>query len=194
MDRDRLLDFHEEPVPAGASPWLEGFGPSRDLTIVEPDPRWPQDFEALRVIIAGALGASAVRVDHVGSTSVPGLPAKPIVDVDVVVPDPDDEKGYVPALEAAGLVLAVREPWWQGHRLFRYAAPRANVHVFGPEAAEPVRHRIFRDWLRTHPDDRDLYADAKRAAAVAGGHVMEYNARKQAVLREILVQAINGAG
>lgn len=192
MDRERLLDFSEAPVPAGASPWVEGFEPGTDLTIAEADPRWVTDFEALRALIVGALGPS-VRVEHVGSTSVPGLPAKPIVDVDVIVPDPDDEPAYVPALEAVGLVLAVREPWWQGHRLLRCAEPRANVHVFGPEAPEPVRHRIFRDWLRTYPDDRDRYAAAKRAAAAGGGHVMEYNARKQDVLREILVRAIDSS-
>ncbi|MFO6451898.1 GrpB family protein [Aeromicrobium sp. LTX1] len=77
--------------------------------------------------------------------------------------------------------------------MLRSADPRANVHVFGPEATEPVRHRVFRDWLRTHPDDRDRYAAAKRAAAAGGGHVMEYNARKQAVLREILVRAIEAS-
>ncbi|WP_313408570.1 GrpB family protein [Aeromicrobium sp.] len=194
MDRERLLDFSEPPVPEGASPWVAGFGPSRDLTITDHQPRWAEDFEALASRITDALGSTALHIEHVGSTSVPGLPAKPIIDVGVAVPDSDEEAAYVPAFEAAGFVLAVREPWWQGHRLFRCPEPRANVHVFGAEAAEPHRHRIFRDWLRSHPQDRDRYADAKRAAAAAGGHVMEYNARKQAVLREILVRAINAAG
>ena len=194
MDRDRLLEFDDDAPPPGASPWVPGFGPGRDLTIVEHDPGWAAQYADLERRVRRALGAVALRVEHVGSTSVPGLPAKPIIDVDVTVPDPDDEDAYVPALEAAGFVLAVREPWWQGHRMFRHDEPRANVHVFGPEAAEPYRHRIFRDRLREHPQDRERYAAAKRAAAAGGGHVMEYNARKQEVLREIVVRAITGAG
>lgn len=190
MDRDRLLDLRQPEVPDGESPWREGFGPGRDLTIAPPDPRWADDFTWLRDLVAGALGSTALSIEHVGSTSVPDLAAKPIVDVCVVVPDPDDEAAYAPALQAAGLDWAVREPWWEGHRLFRSAVPRANVHVFGPESAEPVRMRIFRDWLRAHPDDRARYEASKRAAAVGGGHVMEYNARKQEVLRAILVRAV----
>lgn len=193
MDRARLLDLTATPVPEGRSPWVEGFGPGRDLTIAEPDARWAEDFERLRTRITAAVGGTALLVEHVGSTSVPDLPAKPIVDVSVIVPDPDDEAAYVPALESAGFVLAVREPWWEGHRMLRSAEPRANVHVFGPEAAEPARQRIFRDWLREHPEDRRRYAEAKRAAAAAGGHVMEYNARKQQVLREILLRAIEAS-
>ncbi|SKB05885.1 GrpB family protein [Aeromicrobium choanae] len=193
MDRARLLDLTAPAVPEGLSPWVEGFGPGRDLTIAEPDPRWVEDFERLRSRIVDAIGATALLVEHVGSTSVPDLPAKPIVDVSVIVPDADDEAAYVPALESAGLVLAVREPWWEGHRMLRSAEPRANVHVFGPAAQEPARQRIFRDWLRAHPADRRRYAEAKRAASAAGGHVMEYNAHKQQVLREILVRAIEAS-
>ncbi len=193
MDRERLLDFTEPTVPDGASPWLEGFGPGRDLTIVDHDPGWAADFELLSGRITETLGPAALQIAHVGSTSVPGLPAKPIVDVDLIVADPDREAAYVPALEAAGFVLAVREPWWQQHRLFRHVDPRANVHVFGPDAVEPVRHRIFRDWLRSHPQDGIRYAEAKRAAADEGGHVMEYNARKQQVLREIVVRAVEAS-
>lgn len=190
MDRDRLLDLRVPDVPAGESPWRPGFGPGRDLTIAEHDPRWADDFASLRDLVAGALGPAALSIEHVGSTSVPGLAAKPIVDVCVLVDDPEDETAYAPALEAAGLDWAVREPWWEGHRLFRSADPKANVHVFGPGSTEPARMRIFRDWLREHPDDRARYEAAKRAAAAGGGHVMEYNARKQAVLREILVRAV----
>lgn len=193
MDRDRLLEFEDVAVPEGESPWVEGFGPGLDLTIAAHDPRWADDYAELAGLVRQALG-EGVDVEHVGSTSVPGLPAKPIIDVVVRMPDSEDEASYVPALEQAGFVLAVREPWWQGHRLFRHGEPRANVHVFGPEAAEPERMRIFRDWLRMHPGDRERYADAKRAAAAQGGHVMEYNARKQDLLREILVRAITQAG
>jgi GrpB-like predicted nucleotidyltransferase (UPF0157 family) len=129
---------------------------------------------------------------------VAGLPAKPIIDIDLTVADSADEAAYVPALENAGFRLVVREPWWQEHRCFVHDEPRCNLHVFPPDAAEPVRHRIFRDWLRTHPDDLALYRDSKLAAAAAanaaGEHVMEYNARKESVIREIYDRAFRAAG
>jgi GrpB-like predicted nucleotidyltransferase (UPF0157 family) len=135
----------------------------------------------------------------VGSTSVPGLPAKPIIDIDLLVADPGREQDYVPALEAAGFTLVIREPWWYGHRALRAdEPPRSNLHVFGFDSPEPVRHRIFRDWLRGNPDDRDRYAGIKRQAAseanARGEHVMEYNARKEQVIREIYQRAFAAAG
>ena len=69
-----------------------------------------------------------------------------------------------------------------------------NLHIFGPDSPELVRHRLFRDWLRTHPDDRMLYEQAKRAAIPDGGPVMAYNARKQPVIREIYGRAFAAAG
>ena len=92
----------------------------------------------------------------------------------------------------------VREPWWQEHRCLRHEVPRCNLHVFSPDAAEPIRHRIFRDWLREHPEDLALYREAKTNAAAAanaaGEHVMEYNARKEPVIREIYDRAFRAAG
>jgi GrpB-like predicted nucleotidyltransferase (UPF0157 family) len=137
-------------------------------------------------------------LEHVGSTAVPGLPAKPVIDIDLAVADADDEDAYVPDLAAAGFTLRIREPWWYGHRMLRADQPRANLHVFAPDSPEPVRHRIFRDWLRQDADDRDLYASTKAEAAKAanalGEHVMQYNARKQAVVREIYARAFAAAG
>jgi len=196
MTPERLLDFSagEKQPPDGISAWLPGFGPSTDLTIADPDPRWGRDYDLLARRIATTLGAVASEIDHVGSTSVPGLPAKPIIDIVIVVADTDDEAAYAPALAAAGFVHVVREPWWHGHRLFRHEDPRANVHVFGPDCVEVARMRIFRDWLRTHPDDLETYRQAKIAAAAGGGHVMEYNERKQQVLRDIIRRAVTTAG
>jgi GrpB-like predicted nucleotidyltransferase (UPF0157 family) len=105
---------------------------------------------------------------HVGSTAVQGLPAKSIIDVDLIVADPNDEPSYVPALENVGFELRVREPWWFGHRVLRHADPSCHLHVFGYDSPEIVKHRIFRDWLRANPMDRDLYADTKREAAAKG--------------------------
>ncbi|MCL2543869.1 MAG: GrpB family protein [Nocardioidaceae bacterium] len=190
---------HEAPgPPAGASPWVGDARPSTDVRVVTADPAWPETYAEVALGIREALGGVVVALDHVGSTSVPGLVAKPITDVCLVVGDPGDEAAYVPALVAAGYVHRVREPWWQGHRLLRLAEPAVHLHVFGPDAAEPVRMRIFRDWLRDHPEDLRRYAAAKREAArattAAGEHMMDYNARKQAVVREIYDRAFRAAG
>jgi GrpB-like predicted nucleotidyltransferase (UPF0157 family) len=133
--------------------------------------------------------ATQLQLEHVGSTSVPGLAAKPVIDIDLTVADPGREQDYVSALETIGFRLAIREPWWYGHRVLRMDEPPCNLHVFGFDSPELVRHRIFRDWLRGNPDQRDCYAAAKREAAseanAGGEHVMQYNARKQQAIREI---------
>ena len=195
---DEIVRFDDGSVPLGESPWVGTAEPVRDIEIVPSDPAWPQTYEALAVIIRGALGDRALSLQHVGSTSVPGLPAKPIIDIDLVVADSAEEASYVPALEGAGFVLRVREPWWYEHRCFAFAQPRCNLHVFSRDSAESARTVIFRDWLRTNAADRDLYRDAKLAAAAQananGEHVMEYNARKQSVIREIYDRAFRAAG
>lgn len=152
----------------------------------------------LAAVITEALGDSALAVEHVGSTSVPGLLAKPVIDIDLTVADSRDEQAYVLALERRGFVLVIREPWWYEHRCLRREEPGCNLHVFSPECAETERHRIFRDWLRCHPEDRSLYAAAKTAAAAetraSGGHTMDYNARKEFVVREIYDRAFRALG
>src|SRR5262249_17684668 len=119
-------------------------------------------------------------------------------DIDLTVADPGREQDYVPTLETIGFRLTIREPWWYGHRLLEADEPRCNVHVFGFDSPELVKHRIFRDWLRGNPGERDRYAAAKREAAsranAAGEHVMQYNARNQQVIREIYHRAFVAAG
>lgn len=196
--RHDIVTFHDPPVPEGASPWVAGAGPSWSVDVVDPDPAWPAAFDAVAARVRGALGWRALVVEHVGSTAVPGLPAKPVIDVDLVVADPADEAAYVPALEAEGFVLRVREPWWFGHRVLRGADPVSHVHVFGPDSPEVVKHRLFRDWLRGNPDERARYAAAKReastAASAAGEHGMQYNARKERTVREIHHRAFEAMG
>ncbi|GAB1209918.1 grpb/dephospho-CoA kinase [Aspergillus pseudonomiae] len=164
--------------------------PQKLIEIVEPDPTWPESFANIARRIADALGNRLLSIEHVGSTSVPGLPAKAVIDVDVVVADPTAEDSYVPALETAGFQFLLREPGWHEHRLFGFNDPYANIHIFSPNSAELIRHRLFRDWLRNHEDDRRSYADVKRQAAaasrLAGETVMEYNARKEFVILDIL--------
>ena len=113
---------------------------------------------------------------------------------DVALADPADEPAYVPALEAIGYVLVIREPSWHQHRCLQRAAPRVNLHVFGPDCPENIRHRMFRDWLRDHDDDRDRYAQAKHAAARGVDQVADYNLRKQAVIRDIYERMFRAAG
>jgi GrpB-like predicted nucleotidyltransferase (UPF0157 family) len=196
--REEIITFDETPIPPGESPWVPGRGPAVGVEIAEPDPIWTQWYDELGARIRGALGWRLLGLEHVGSTAVPGLPAKPIIDIDLTVADPADEEGYVPALERAGFELRVREPWWYGHRMLKAAEPHGNLHVFGYDSPELVRHRLFRDWLCGNPDDRDRYAQAKRDAAAAanarGEHGMQYNARKEQVVREIYQRAFVASG
>ena len=196
--RAEIVLFDDSPPPPGADAWVPGAAPAAGIEVTGPDPAWPRQYRDLAARIRGVLGWRALQLEHVGSTSVPGLAAKPVIDIDLTVADPDREQDYVPALETIGFRLVIREPWWYRHRALVSDEPRCNLHVFGYESPEPVRHRIFRDWLRGNPDDRDRYAAAKRQAAAeanAGGeHVMQYNARKQQVIRDIYHRAFIATG
>lgn len=195
---EEIVRHHDDETPPGANPWVAGASPLTGIEIVAPDPDWPVRYDELAARVRRALGWRVLELDHIGSTSVPGLPAKPIIDACLVIADPAAETAYVPPLEAEGFVLRVREPWWHEHRVLRHEAPWCNLHVFGPTSPEPIRHRIFRDWLRGNPDDLALYRDTKIAAAAAanaaGEHTMQYNARKQQVIREIHDRAFRAAG
>jgi GrpB-like predicted nucleotidyltransferase (UPF0157 family) len=125
---------------------------------------------------------------------VPGLPAKPIVDMVLEVPDSADEPAYVPHLETQGYVLRIREPDWFEHRLLKGPEPEVHLHVFSGGCEEVDRMLLFRDWLRSHPGDRDLYATAKRELARRGWKYMQqYADAKTAVVREIMARAEAGA-
>lgn len=134
----------------------------REIVIVDYDGQWPARFELERDRIRCALGARARRVEHIGSTSVPGLAAKPVVDVLVTVADADDEAAFAGSLEDAGYVLRVREP---GHRMFRTPSRNVHVHVWGDTDPEVDRHLAFRDRLRASPSDRADYQRLKRELA-----------------------------
>jgi len=192
------VSFDDSPPPPGADPWVLGAVPATGIEVTDPDPGWPQQYDDLAARIREALGWRALQLEHVGSTAVPGLPAKRIIDIDLTVADPERERDYIPALEMVGFRLVIREPWWYGHRALVADEPRCNLHVFGFDSPEPVRHRIFRDWLRGNPAERDRYAATKRQAAseanASGNHVMQYNARKQQLIREIYHRAFVAAG
>lgn len=135
------------------------------ITLVEYATRWPELFEREANRVRSALGNKALWVEHVGSTSVPGLCAKPIIDMLLVVADSTDEPSYVPALEEAGYLLQVREPEWFEHRLFKEPDIDINLHVFSVGTSEVERMLRFRDWLRANDTDRDNYAHTKRSLA-----------------------------
>jgi GrpB-like predicted nucleotidyltransferase (UPF0157 family) len=165
------------------------------VVVTEYDPRWPEWFATNKSKIEAALGQIALSVEHTGSTSVPGLPAKPIIDVLLQVPDSAAEPTYVPALEAAGYTLRIREPEWLEHRCFhvRGGSHDVNLHVFSPRYAAEEIHRIlaFRDWLRTHSDDRDRYAAVKRELSTRDWrYVQDYADAKTPVVEEILAKAL----
>ena len=161
------------------------------VELVPYDPAWPDRYADLSASIRSVLGDRILRIEHVGSTSVPGLSAKPILDVLLVVADPADEAAYVPALEGAGYALRIREPdWWQ-HRMLRRDAPAVHLHVFGP-AAQPEIDRMvrFRDRLRAVTSDRDEYERAKRELATrTWRYVQDYADAKSAVVEAILARA-----
>lgn len=162
----------------------------------EPDPAWPHLFAADAGGIRSALGRTALAIDHVGSTSVPGLPAKPIIDILVQVPDSSAEDAYVPALEEIGYLLQIREPDWLEHRVLyqrtgRGAAHDINLHVLSPGLGDEEIARLLglRDWLRSHPEDRDRYAAVKRELAGRRWRfVQDYADAKSDIVEEILAK------
>jgi len=166
---------------------LIGGRETRPIVIVEHDPAWARRFEQLRPPLLAALADVAARVDHIGSTAVPGLAAKPIVDVQVAVADPDREELFLPALEQLGYVLRVREP---GHRMLRTPQLDVHVHVWRAGGEDERRHLLFRDWLRRSADDRARYEALKRRLAAREWEDMNaYADAKAPVIGEISARA-----
>ena len=167
---------------------------SAPLEVRDYDPAWPGAYarEASRVV--AALGDRVVLLEHVGSTSVPGLPAKPIIDMILEVADSSDEAAYVPDLEAAGYALRIREPSWFEHRMLRDPDRTVHLHVFSAGCPETGRMVRFRDHLRASAADRDLYAATKRElAAREWKYMQQYADAKSGVVAEIMARATASA-
>lgn len=163
------------------------------IQIIDYDPQWPRLFEYEAERIRTALGDRVLLLEHVGSTSVPGLAAKPRIDILLAVQDSSNEPAYVPSLEAAGYVLRIREPDWYEHRLFNRADTALNLHVFSAGCPEINRMLLFRDWLRHNPSDRQLYENTKRELARREWkYTQNYADAKSAVVEEILVRSQRG--
>ncbi|WP_409058488.1 GrpB family protein [Streptomyces sp. SYP-A7185] len=170
------------------------------VTLREYDSRWPTVFAREAARIRERLGHVEHRIEHVGSTSVPDLPAKPVVDLLLTVPDPGDEARYVPALESLGFTLVIREPEWYEHRVLRRhdldpSVDSANLHVLPEGCEEATRMLRFRDHLRTTPADRNLYANTKRALSRRTWEYMQnYADAKTEVVTAILTRAMAEGG
>jgi GrpB-like predicted nucleotidyltransferase (UPF0157 family) len=159
------------------------------VVLADPDPAWADWYAREEDRIRAALGGRALQVEHVGSTSVPDLAAKPVIDVVLVVLNSADEASYVPDLESAGYRLQFREPCWEEHR-FLVDEPGVQIHVFSPGSVEVERMLLFRDRLRASSADRELYERTKRRLAAARwAYVQDYADAKSAVVEEILARA-----
>jgi GrpB-like predicted nucleotidyltransferase (UPF0157 family) len=140
--------------------------------------------------VRGVLGDRALRIEHAGSTSVPGLAAKPVIDIVLVVADSADEEAYARALESAGYPLRIREPDWYEHQMFKGPDTEINLHVFSSGCSEIDRMLLFRDWLGNNADDRELYARTKLSLAQQEWEsVQNYADAKTRVIEEILERA-----
>lgn len=164
------------------------------ITLVDYDPQWPRLFEREAHRIRGALGGRVVLLEHAGSTSVPRVAAKPIIDIVLEVADSADEAAYVPALEAAGYTLRIREPDRFEQRVFKGPDTNVNLHVFSAGCPETARVLAFRDHLRAHDGDRELYERTKRdLAGRTWKYVQNYADAKSEVIAEIMSRATGAA-
>ncbi len=176
------------------NPWVSGSPIPEAIEIAVHSPNWSKLFDANKRRIAEALPGIARNIEHVGSTAVPLLAAKPIIDIDLIVDDPSCEEAYVTRLTALGYVLTVREPSWYQHRMLRHDRPRINLHVFGRNCPEHARHLLFRDWLCDHPEHRTRYAQIKEEARIGTVTVQDYNRKKQTVVRAIYREIFESRG
>ncbi len=154
---------------------------------------WPSQFSRLAGRVRQALGEKVLLLEHVGSTSIEGMPAKPVIDMVLVLADSTDEPYYVPQLEEEGFVLRLRETDWFEHRMFKTPDIEGNLHVFSAGCEEVKRLLTFRDWLRANDDDRMLYENTKRElAARKWKYTQHYADAKTEVVEDILRRAASG--
>ena len=134
------------------------------------------------------------KIEHHGSTSVPGLPAKPVIDILLLVVDSADEPASVPQMEEAGYVPRIRERDWHEHRMFKGLDANINLHAFTEGCLEVERVLRFRDRPRSQDDDPDLYARTKRESATRDWKFIQDNAdAKTQVIEEIIIRAKKNA-
>ncbi|SDY49333.1 GrpB domain, predicted nucleotidyltransferase, UPF0157 family [Micromonospora pattaloongensis] len=192
--QDVVQRFHGTAEQIAAALVGEPPGSWQSVVIEDYDPAWADRYAAAASSVKAVLGGLIIDIEHVGSTAVPGLAAKPIIDIDLLLDDATDESRYIPALEGIGYRLVLREPWWHGHRMLVGPAEDVNLHVWPQAAPEPIRHRLLRDWLRSHPQDRDLYAATKRRLARdTADRPSDYSLAKNEVIDQILARIFAAA-
>jgi GrpB-like predicted nucleotidyltransferase (UPF0157 family) len=183
-------DDYMSAVTVGARRRVDG-----PIHLAEYDTDWAVLYEREAARVRGILGDRVLLLEHVGSTSVPGLPAKPIIDMLLVVADSADESAYVPAMEAAGYAVRIREPDWHEHRLFKGPDTDINLHTFSEGSTEIARMIAFRDRLRTHDDERERYLATKRELAARHWvYVQDYADAKGEVVESIIERALVDPG
>jgi GrpB-like predicted nucleotidyltransferase (UPF0157 family) len=161
------------------------------IVLAEYDPDWPALYEREATRVRDILGDRVRLLEHVGSTSVPGLPAKPIIDMLLAVADSADEPAYVPSMEAGGYVVRIREPDWHQHRVFKGPDTDINLHTFSDGSSEIARMLAFRDRLRTHDDERERYLATKsELAARHWVYIQDYADAKGEVVEGIIERAL----
>ncbi|WP_077928318.1 GrpB family protein [Wohlfahrtiimonas populi] len=180
----KLVCTFEDGDP-NENPWVKAKPEQVHIEVVAHDPDWFARFGVQKESIQKVLGDLALSIDHVGSTAVIGLAAKPIIDIDLIVENPENEASYVPTLESLGYELTIREPSWYQHRMLKLHDPMVNLHVFGKNCPEHHRHLLFKEWLQTHPDDLADYAAIKEIAKNDVNTMQAYNQKKQDVVRAI---------
>jgi GrpB-like predicted nucleotidyltransferase (UPF0157 family) len=160
------------------------------IPLFDYDPAWPAQYAGEAAKIRAALGGGALVLEHVGSTSIPGMCAKPIIDILLALANSADGAAYVPALTAKGYRLHLREPGWYEHRVMKGDEPSVNLHVFSAGCPEVVRMVGFRDRCRAHPEEFERYRATKRElAARTWRHVQHYANAKSDVVEEIIARA-----
>jgi GrpB-like predicted nucleotidyltransferase (UPF0157 family) len=160
------------------------------IQLIEYSAEWPAQFRREAERVRATLGERVLMLEHVGSTSIPGLAAKPIIDMILAIADSADEPAYVPAMESAGYVLRIREPDWHQHRLFKGPDTDINLHVYSFGCPEMDKMLMFRDWLRSNDADRELYERTKRELAKqTWKYVQDYADSKTSVVEEIIARA-----
>lgn len=200
MEQNEMTDGNSTGDPATPPPLSEAeiiaasVGGARlwngTIQVVPYDPEWPARYEQVARAVRAALGGKVLRLEHAGSTSVPGLAAKPVIDMVLAVADSADEAAYIPPLEAAGFVLTIREPDWFEHRLLKPPEINGNLHVFTEGCEEIETMLLFREWLRAHEEDRRHYEAVKvDLAAREWKYVQNYADAKSEVVCEILTRA-----
>jgi len=164
-----------------------GGSEKRDIQIVEYNEKWAVKFEKHSRIIKDSLNDMALSIEHIGSTSVPKLAAKPIIDILLVVKDSGDESKYLKKMQTAGYQLRVREPDFHEHRMFRTVQKDIHIHVLSEGSSEIDRYLVFRNRLRLNENDRKEYEATKRKLATDEWKDMnEYASAKTQIVERII--------